>query len=163
MKSLLIALLAMLMAMTEHGANIYPSGVPSASPVNIAQEQLWIATNEADLEFTKLRYKKGIELTKMLYEKILGLDHHFTSLQTFQNISDLTNPNSFPEFVKRKDAITDRISKKKSVSIPSLFEANPFVSLTTTLISSLVGDGQKDDKEEDLEQVACVLDFTGCV
>lgn len=125
-----------------------------------AQEQLWLITNEADLEFTKLRYKKGIELTKMLYEKILGLDHHFTSLQTFQNISDLTNPNSFPEFVKRKDVFTERINKKKSIAMPSLFEANPFVSLTTTLISSLVGDGQKAEKEEDLEQVACVLDFT---
>ena len=124
------------------------------------EDQLWIIDNEADLEFTKLRYRKGIELTKMIYEKILGLDHHFTSLQTFKNISDLTNPNSFPEFVKRKDLISERMSSKKSVSMPALFDANPFVSLTTTLISSLIGDGEKKEKEQDLDKVACVLDFT---
>lgn len=189
MKNILIVLLGLMMAMAEHTrTKLVPFAaktIPGVRYHNVAldeiyvkshssdalayedlvlrleaQEQLWLATNEADLEFTKLRYKKGIELTKMLYEKILGLDHHFTSLQTFQNISDLTNPNSFPEFVKRKDVFTERINKKKSIAMPALFDANPFVSLTTTLISSLVGDGQKDEKEEDLEQVACVLDFT---
>jgi len=124
------------------------------------EEKIWLVENEADLQFTKLRYKKGIELIKMLYEKILGLDHHFTSLQTFKNISDLTNPNSFPEFVKRKDEISSRLNKKKSISMPALFETNPFVSLTTTIVSSLLGDGDKSKKEDDLDKVACVLDFT---
>lgn len=124
------------------------------------QKNLWIAENEADLEFTKLRYKKGIELIKMIYEKILGLDHHFTSLQTFKNINDLTNPNSFPEFVERKDLIIERLNKKKSIALPSILEANPYVSVATMIVSSFLGDGDKGKKEEDLNKISCVLDFT---
>ncbi len=115
---------------------------------------------EANLAFTKHRYKKGVVMIKMIYEKILGLDHHFTSLQTFQHISALTNPNSFPEFLKNKDAINEKFNKKKSIALPQVFESNPFVSLTTTLISSLLGGGEKEEKEKDLEKVSCVLDFT---
>ena len=124
------------------------------------ESQLYSIETEANLAFTKLRYKKGVVMIKMIYEKILGLDHHFTSLQTFQHISALTNPNSFPEFLKNKDAISERFNKKKSVSLPQVFETNPFVSLTTTLISSLLGGGEKGEKEKDLEKVSCVLDFT---
>lgn len=114
----------------------------------------------ADLQFTKLRYKKGIELIKMIYEKILGLDHHFTSLRTFQNISDLTNPNAFPDFVRNKGEISSRMDKKKDIKMPLILESNPFVSLTFSLVTSFLGDGKKENKEADLEKISCVLDFT---
>lgn len=113
-----------------------------------------------DLEITKLRYVKGIELIKMIYEKILGLDHHFTSLRTFQNISDLTNPNSFPDFLKAKENITSKLDKKKTPNIPNILESNPFVSLTVSLVSTFLGDGNKKEKEESLDQVSCILDFS---
>ena len=124
------------------------------------ESELINVETQANLQFTKHRYKKGIVMIKMIYEKILGLDHHFSALQTFQHITALTNPNSFPEFVKNKDAISEKLDKKKTISLPQVFETNPFVSLTTTLISSLVGNGDKKQKEEDLEKVSCVLDFT---
>lgn len=113
-----------------------------------------------DLEITRLRYTKGIELIKMIYEKILGLDHHFTSLRTFQNISDLTNPNSFPEFIKARDKITKQLDEKKTPALPKIFESNPFVSLTVSLASSLFGGGDKNEKENNLEEISCILDFS---
>jgi hypothetical protein len=34
-------------------------------------------------DITKLRYIKGMEIIKILYDKVLGLDHHFASVRTF--------------------------------------------------------------------------------
>lgn len=51
-----------------------------------------------ELIVLKDRYRKSIELIKFLYEKILGLDHHFSSLQTHQNVQQLSNPHHYPEF-----------------------------------------------------------------
>jgi hypothetical protein len=96
----------------------------------------------------------------MIYEKVLGLDHHFTSLQTFQNISTLSNPNSFPEFTKSKEFLKGRMSKKQAVRLPSLLETNPFVSMTFTVVSSLLGGGERKDREKGLDKVACIMDFT---
>ena len=113
-----------------------------------------------DLEITKLRYIKGIELIKMIYEKVLGLDHHFTSLRTFQNISDLTNPNSFPDFMKARDEIVSKMDKKKTPRIPGILDSNPFVSLTVSLVSTFLGDSNKAEKEKSLDEVSCILDFS---
>ncbi len=115
---------------------------------------------EFQSEFSKLRYKKGIDLIKIIYEKILGLDHHFTSLQTHQNISMLSNPNSFPEFLNAKNVIKDKIGKKQAIKLPSIFESNPFVSLTFSLVGSFLGTGDKKNREKDLEKISCILDFT---
>ena len=67
---------------------------------DILRNKLGAAAEDYQLELSKIRYRKGIELIKMIYEKILGLDHHFTSLQTYQNVIMLSNPHSFPEFKK---------------------------------------------------------------
>ena len=55
-----------------------------------------------ELDILAIRYKKGIELIKLLYEKILGLDHHFSGMQTYQNILLLSNPHTYPEFQKKQ-------------------------------------------------------------
>jgi len=115
---------------------------------------------DSQMEVFRVRYRNGIELIKMIYEKVLGLDHHFTSLQTFQNVSMLSNPNSFPEFSKAKDALANKVDKKQALQLPSLLESNPFVSMTFTLVSSFLGGGSKKNREEDLSKIACILDFT---
>ena len=43
-------------------------------------------------EISKIRYIKGLEIIKILYEKVLGLDHHFASVRTFSEISKIANP-----------------------------------------------------------------------
>lgn len=109
---------------------------------------------------TKTRFRKGLELTKMLYEKILALDHHFTSLQTYQNVLLLSNPNTFPEFQKTKALLEDRMKKRTTLKMPGLLESNPFMSAAFSLVASIVGDGEPAAKEKDLENIACILDFT---
>ena len=46
---------------------------------DIARGNLKVAEEDYQLELSKIRYRKGVELIEMIYEKILGLDHHFTS------------------------------------------------------------------------------------
>jgi len=108
----------------------------------------------------KVRYRKGLELIKLMYEKILGLDHHFHSLQTYQNVMQLSNPNAYPEFQATKDVLNERLKKKSSVKLPSLLDSNPFLSASFSLVASVLGDGTPKEKEEDLDKIACILDFT---
>jgi len=118
------------------------------------------AEEDFQTELSKIRYEKGIELIKMLYEKILGLDHHFTSLQTYQNVIMLSNPNTFPEFQGAKDVIKNRLGKKNSIQLPSMLETNPYISMTYSLVATFFGNGEKKKRESDLDKIACILDFT---
>lgn len=113
-----------------------------------------------DVKFAALRYEKGIDILKMLYEKVLALDHHFTSLNTLQSINDLSNPNSFPEFSKVQEMVKDRTEKKNTVKLPNFLSVNPYVSLTTSVISSFFGKGDKKERSQEISSISCMLDFT---
>jgi len=127
---------------------------------DISRGKLKVAEEDYQLELSRIRYRKGIELIKMIYEKILGLDHHFTSLQTYQNVILLSNPHSFPEFKKAQEVLKKQMGKKEAVVLPTLLETNPYVSMTYTLVASLFGNGSKKNREKELNQVSCILDFT---
>ena len=124
------------------------------------RDQLSKAEEDFQIELSRIRYEKGLELIKMMYEKILGLDHHFTSLQTYQNVITLSNPNNFAEFKDAKDIISERVHKKNAIQLPSLLEANPFVSMTYSMVASFFGNEDKRKKDQDLSKIACILDFT---
>ena len=113
-----------------------------------------------NFKLVKLRYKKGIDLIKLLYEKILDLDHHFTALNTYQNIANISNPNSYPEFIKSKDALTENIKNKSSIELPDILKSNIYVSLATTVVSSFLGSGKKKLRKEEMDNISCILDFT---
>ncbi len=129
------------------------------SKINI---QTAIQKNENAYQQTTLeiRYRKGIDMIKMLYEKILGLEHHFSSMQTYQNVASLSNPNSYPAFKEAKQMLTKNQHKKFGLKMPSLLETNPFMSATYTIVSLFLSNGDKVEKEKDFEEVACILDFT---
>ena len=105
------------------------------------QEQLEILEGLYELDLTKKRYKKGIDLIKMIYEKILGLDHHFSSIHTFQNVTALSNPNTYPEFQKSRELLQEKLKKENSLKLPALLETNPYLSTTFSVVASLIGGG----------------------
>lgn len=113
-----------------------------------------------NLKLAQLRYEKGMDLIKLLYEKILDLDHHFTALNTYQNIADISNPNSYPEFIKSKESLTNNLKSKSSIDIPDILKSNIYVSLATTVVSSFIGSGNKRDRKKEIEDISCILDFT---
>lgn len=124
------------------------------------QETLRIETAMFQIQLLRTRYLKGMELIKLIYEKVLSLDHHFTTVQTLQQISSLSNPNAYPEFQENRKLINERLKKKDMAKMPLLLQKNPYLSATYSLVSTLFSDGEAGQKEKDLEQIACILDFT---
>lgn len=127
---------------------------------SIIQSEINKLEKDYEIKFAALRYKKGIEILKMLYEKVLALDHHFTSLNTIQSISDLSNPNSYPEFAQAKEIIEGRAEKKSSTGLPNFLKSNTYVTLITSVISSFIGDGNKRERSKEIASISCMLDFT---
>ena len=48
------------------------------------EETLDELQQDHELKLLKVRYRKSIEIVKMLYEKILSMDHHFSSMKAQQ-------------------------------------------------------------------------------
>jgi hypothetical protein len=116
---------------------------------------------ESQFNISKMRYKKGIELIKMVYEKVLALDHHFASLQTYQNIAALTNPNTYPEFQDAKLLFEKKAYKSSNpLKLPAILEVNPYVSIANTLVNFVVSSVDSKEKDVEIDKVACIMDFT---
>ncbi|HQU58174.1 MAG: hypothetical protein KDD02_03950 [Phaeodactylibacter sp.] len=123
-------------------------------------QQKKLAEDFLGVELTKIRYKKGLELMRLLYEKVLGLDHHFSTLQTYQDIMLLSNPNAYPEFQRSKSLLEKRLKKENALQLPGILNSNPYLSTTFSLITSLIGGGDTAEREKELSEVSCILDFT---
>ncbi|MCR9286652.1 MAG: hypothetical protein NXI23_04590 [Bacteroidetes bacterium] len=124
------------------------------------QEELALKKRTLQFKLNKARYRKGLDLIKIMYEKILGLDHHFHTLQTYQNILELSNPNSYPDFQQKNEAIHQRLKKKNIFQLPTLLQNNPYLSATFSIVGSMLSGGEIEEKEKDLNDIACILDFT---
>lgn len=106
------------------------------------------------------RYSKGLEIIRLMYEKILSLDHHFSSLKTFGNIAEIANPGNYPEYTTLQNQIKRRLKKENAIRLPGMLEQNPLLNGVFTVAASLVGEGNPQEKEKELEELACMLDFT---
>jgi len=125
--------------------------------LNLALEEI---ETDHDFNVSKIRYVKGIEIIKALYEKVLSLDHHFSSVRTFSEISKITNPNQYPEFGKLKEHLQDKKSKKAILPISDLLSQNIMASFTQIIINLSNSSLTEDQKREEIEQIECILDFT---
>lgn len=125
--------------------------------VNSEIKQL-IKENTSDI--SKIRYIKGLQIIKILYEKVLSLDHHFTSVRTFNEINKISNPNQYPEFEKLKTLITSKKDKKTGIDLTSILGTNTIVSVVQTFTNMLNSSLTKEEKEKELNNIECILDFT---
>ena len=115
---------------------------------------------EAETDISKIRYLKGLQIIKILYEKVLGLDHHFASVRTFSEISKMANPNQYPEFEKLKNLVKDKKDKKQGFDLTSILGTNTLVSVISTFSNMMVSGLSKEEKEKELANIECILDFT---
>ncbi|WP_438968635.1 hypothetical protein [Nonlabens sp.] len=112
-------------------------------------------------DISKIRYLKGLQIIKILYEKTLTLDHHFTSVATFNEINNLSNPNRYPEFVKMKDDMTSKQDKRDGFNLTNILGNNIYTSVVHTVVSLFSNsNATKTEKEASLKDVECILDFT---
>ncbi|MFK7758303.1 MAG: hypothetical protein AB8B53_15340 [Flavobacteriales bacterium] len=115
---------------------------------------------QEEFEICKVRYVKGLQVVKILYEKVLSLDHHFASARTFSEINKLSNPNSFQEFSNIKDLLKDHKKKGNNLELPDVLGGNVFASFAEVLINISGSDLSEKEKTESLSEVECILDFT---
>lgn len=115
---------------------------------------------EVTSEISKIRYLKGLQIIKILYEKVLSLDHHFASVRTLNEINKMSNPNQYPEYEKLKELVSAKKDKKTAFDLTSVLGTNTIVSLVQTFTSMTTSSMSKDEKEKELGNVACILDFT---
>lgn len=122
------------------------------------QIQLLQKSNANDV--SKIRYLKGLQIIKILYEKVLSLDHHFASVRTFNEISKIANPNQYAEYSKLKEVVAAKKDKKSAFELTALLGSNPITSIVQTFTSMLNTSLSKEEKEKELAKVECILDFT---
>lgn len=112
-------------------------------------------------DISKVRYIKGLQIIKILYEKTLSLDHHFASVSTFREINKISNPNHYPEFAKVKEHLGSNRDKKTGFDLTNILGNNIYASVTHSLISLFNGSGSsQEEKEESLKDIECIMDFT---
>lgn len=117
-----------------------------------------IKDNSSDI--SKIRYIKGLQIIKILYEKVLSLDHHFSSIRTFNEINKISNPNQYPEFEKLKTLIASKKDKKTGLDLTSILGTNTIVSVVQTFTNMLNSSLTKEEKEKEITNIECILDFT---
>lgn len=115
---------------------------------------------ETNADISKVRYIKGIQIMKILYEKVLSLDHHFASVRTFSEINKISNPNQYPEFEKVKELINKKKDKKSSIDLTAILGTNPLISVINTFSNLVVSGLSKEEKDAELQKIDCILDFT---
>lgn len=111
-------------------------------------------------EVSKIRYLKGLQIIKILYEKVLSLDHHFASVRTLSEINKISNPNQYPEYEKLKELVSNKKDKKTGIDLTSLLGTNTIVSVVQTFTNMINSSLTKEDKEKEMIAVECILDFT---
>lgn len=111
-------------------------------------------------DISKIRYLKGLQIIRLLYEKVLSLDHHFASVRTFAEINKIANPNQYPEFEKLKTLVNTKKDKKQGFDLTSILGTNPLVSVISTFSNMVVSGLTKEEKESELNDISCILDFT---
>lgn len=130
----------------------------------VAKEQLTLKrknlNDELEADLGKVRYLKGMSVIKSLYEKVLALDHHFASVQTFSEINKVSNPNHYPEFTEVKDLIQSKKNNKLSLSLTNILGNNIYASVTQTFLNLFGANLSDKEKESELKNVECILDFT---
>jgi hypothetical protein len=125
------------------------------------QDKLAVNKLSETNDISKIRYLKGLQIIKILYEKTLTLDHHYASVATFNEINNLSNPNNYPEFIKMKDDMTKKQDKKSGFQLTSILGDNIYTSVVHSLVSLFNSPStDKKEKEESLKEVECILDFT---
>ena len=124
------------------------------------KDQLTKINASENADINKIRYLKGLSIIKILYEKVLSLDHHFSSIATFNEISKIGNPNSYQEFTQIKDLIKSKTDKKKAFKLTSILGNNVYASVVDTFVGLFNSNANSKEKEVELKKVECILDFT---
>ena len=112
-------------------------------------------------DIAKIRYLKGLQIIKILYEKTLALDHHFATVSTLNEINKIANPNNYDDFKNIKELLETDRDKKSGFNLSALLGSNIYTSIIHSFVSLFTNNqASKIEKESSMKQVECILDFT---
>ncbi|TNE50780.1 MAG: hypothetical protein EP344_17080 [Bacteroidetes bacterium] len=146
-------------ALAQPEARLPEIGYPLLLEKIQLEEDLRILHEQADLQRLRLRYRKSIDMLKLLYEKILSMDHHFTSLRTNHQILRISNPHTYPEFTGIRRQLEDRLQRRFHFTLPAFMGSNPYLSAMYSLAGLALGGGNRLEQDQ-MERLSCILDFT---
>ena len=115
---------------------------------------------QSNFDISKIRYIKGLQIIRLLYEKVLSLDHHFTAVTTFSEISKIANPHSYPEFEEVNRLIQSKTDKKNTFDLTQILGTNTIVSVANCVSNLFISSLTKPEKESELKKIECIMDFT---
>ncbi|MBL7868374.1 MAG: hypothetical protein JNM71_10165 [Flavobacterium lindanitolerans] len=127
---------------------------------DLLKEEILSLKKEEMQDLSKIRYLKGLQIIRLLYEKVLSLDHHFASVRTFSEINKISNPNQYPEYEKLKEIVKSRKDRKAGFDLTSILGTNTIVSVVQTFSNLMVSSLSKDEKDKEIANIECILDFT---
>lgn len=143
------------------------SNIPVEEKVSLLIEKEFLSQeliqleNAQYLEISRIRYLKGVQVIRLLYGKILALDHHFAAVTSLQDINSISNPNSFPEFVRATSEIQNNVDRRQGFELSAVLGNNVYTSVVHTLVSAFVGSGNsKQEKNKQLGEIECIIDFS---
>ena len=104
---------------------------------DLLKDSLSILKFKSEADVSKIRYLKGLQIIRILYDKTLSLDHHFSSVRTFSEINKMANPNQYPEFDKLKELVSAKKDKKLGFDLTAILGTNTLVSVVNTFTNLL--------------------------
>ena len=96
---------------------------------DVLNDSLSFLSDENENEIIKIKYLKGLNIIRLLYDKSLSLDHHFSSVRTFSEINKMANPNQYPEYANLKELISAKKDKRIGIDLGNILSANTLVSI----------------------------------
>jgi hypothetical protein len=127
---------------------------------DVLNDSLSFLSDENENEIIKIKYLKGLNIIRLLYDKSLSLDHHFSSVRTFSEINKMANPNQYPEYANLKELISAKKDKRIGIDLGNILSANTLVSIINAFNNLMISNISKEEKEKELANVECILDFT---
>jgi hypothetical protein len=115
---------------------------------------------EESIELSRIKYLKGLQIMRILYDKILSLDHHFASVRTFNEINRISNPNHYPEFGKLKEILSKSKRRESVMELGGVLASNTIASVVMALGNIFNSDMNRQQQLKELEKVECIIDFT---
>ncbi len=123
-------------------------------------EMLRLVKKSEMADISKVRYLKGLQIIKIIFDKILALDHHFESITTFNEISSMSNPNHYAEFKTVKTNLKAQTDKRTGFNLPEILGNNIYTSVIHSFVTLFSSNNSKSEKQTALKDVECILDFT---
>jgi len=124
-------------------------------------QSLFINTKLEQADLNKIRYLKGLQIMKILYEKTLSLDHHFSSVSTFHEMNRISNPNNYAEFSSIKELINSDVNSKQGFQLSAILNNNIYTSIIHSFISIFNNEAKsKNEKSQAIAEMECILDFS---